>query len=339
MKKKSHLRLGTVNILLTIFILITLVIIVNMCLTISGGTHTDAVINITQTAPDRPGLAPSGEQNSAETPTSPQSKTEEESSNAKTESEGSTDAKINVGGSGSTPEDSKEGEALRVFDKDKTWSTTTDINIFEHNDPRVKSDGTGEAKHVIAPGTSNTYTFTVANDKDFPIAYKLTIEGGNDSRFTIPIWVQVTSPDGADMTGGKVLLKEFKEIGEFNTLKAGQSKLYSIWWEWPFERGEDEYDTSLGDTAVDEEIACHMTINVLAEYDLSGDTSVKPVDVSSEPEESVSDVAVESKPGDAVLTGDSLLPAVIFTGLLVAAAIVMVILVASSRKKKKDEDN
>lgn len=356
-KKKSagaH-SIATVNILLIIFILITLIIIANVSIMISGNLHTDMVINITQTAPDRPTYAPPQQETEPETPDTPP-ETESEEQGVVGEPADEANANIDIGEAATHTKDETEeednnpiaGDAMRVFDKDKTWSTTTDINIFEHNDPRVKSDGTGDSAHVIAPGTSNTYTFTLENNKQFPIEYKLTVEGANDSRFWIPVWVDVKSPTGKSISGGTVKLADLGKIGEYNTLKPGESKLYTIWWEWPFERGEDEYDTSLGDKAVEEEIACHMTINVIAEYDISAESSEDPDHPSYEYSgdggdgsgggETPDDPNKPDKPKP-VLTGDSIIPVMMFGGLGTAALVLMIVLIVTGRKKKKDEDS
>ncbi|MEE3405477.1 MAG: DUF6273 domain-containing protein, partial [Acutalibacteraceae bacterium] len=117
------------------------------------------------------------------------------------------------GHSGADAPLTNEQVGLSVFDNSLVWQTNTLVNIFEHNDPRVKSDGTGKAHYVIAPGTSNRYIFTLRNDKEKPIRYQLRIEGGNDSQYTIPVNLKILDPYGKSMLGDDpILIKDMEDI-------------------------------------------------------------------------------------------------------------------------------
>lgn len=352
----AGIRLGKVNVLLALGILITLVIIFNVCVMISGNIAPDTIINVTDAAPESPRFAPTDAED-ADSPEAPAKRNEvsadtsiiigdgdEPAVQEKSLGEASSQRKGN--------EDKTLDEVFAAYDKDKSWTTNTKINIFDHGDKAVKSDGTGNADHVIAPGTSNTYTFTLANNKKLPITYTVSIEGANDSQYTIPVWVKITGPDGKSMTGDeKVMLKDFDTIYETNYLEGGESKLYTIFWEWPFERGEDSYDTSLGDTAVNEEIDCHMSIRVVAEYDLSNERSA-PGDDGSDPNgggggggqggdgDGENDRPDQPGPGPWILTGDSALPVIIISAAaLLSAGVVFILIFIGRRKKDKDENS
>ena len=42
--------------------------------------------------------------------------------------------------------------------------------------------------------------------------------------------------------------------------------MYTLEWEWPFEQGNDEFDTMLGNLAVEDDLELHIRINTTASY-------------------------------------------------------------------------
>ena len=201
------------------------------------------------------------------------------------------------------------------------WTTQTKINIFEHNDPHVQGDGTGSADHVIAPGTSNIYSFSLKNDKAQAVKYRLEVTGDNDTEMKIPVKVRLldTAKDNSEVAYSDINGLWLKEDG---SMGANAEHVYQIDWKWDFEGNSDEYDTLLGDTAVDRELSCHLNINVVAELDPAADTS-KPASTPDEPGE-------PAKTGDA----SSALVIVLSAAVLASAAVVMAFF-----KKKKHSDS
>lgn len=182
--------------------------------------------------------------------------------------------------------DSSKNGGLSVSDSEQTWTTNTTVNIFEHNDPRVSTDGTGSANHTIAPGTENNYVFSLNNDKEYAIKYNLNISGENDSEYEIPVMVQVLDVNGNSLSGDMKSIKELNSISSDGNVKPYSSTQYQIRWKWDFENGTDDYDTFLGNKAIDEEIACHINISVISEYDydessVESDSSDTPSDSST----------------------------------------------------------
>lgn len=234
-------------------------------------------------------------------------------------------------------------------DKDIIWGTSTQVNIFDHGDARVVADGTGEAAHIVAPGTKNDYVFSLSNEFDRDVTYHLEISGGNDSELTIPVMVEVVDDKGNQLTDGKILIRDFKTIINSGTINGLHSKNFSINWEWVFENGTDDYDTSLGDTAVNEEIACHMNINVIAEFDdtekSNPDESTYVSSLTSEGENSNpashSYPAESSKDNNTVLTGDRTQGNTIIYFIIIAgsASVITLILITNKKKKDKNENN
>lgn len=232
---------------------------------------------------------------------------------------------------------------VTLSDKDVVWSGHTKVNIFEHNDPNVKSDGTGKADHVVAPGTKNDYVFSIANSFNKEVKYHLEITGGNDSTYSIPVELEIVDDSGKTLTNGKVLIKDLPEIVTTGYVDAQKAKNFSINWEWPFENGTDQYDTLLGNKAADEEIACHLNINVVAELE---DEPAPPVDDTSKPNSKPDDHSDKtSKPASdqndsdkPVITGDSTNTFVVYLVVILALSACTAIIVVLTTKKKKDTD-
>lgn len=129
----------------------------------------------------------------------------------------------------------------------------------------------GNEDKLIAPGTSNLYQFTLQNPGDTSLDYTLTMEAyvtGTD--LWIPINVRVWDYTNKYLVGSSdsmVDVLELNTVNESAELGAGRYAVYTLEWEWPFERGDDEYDTMLGNLAVDEDLVLHININTVAEYD------------------------------------------------------------------------
>lgn len=151
----------------------------------------------------------------------------------------------------------------------------------------------GNEDHLIAPGTSNLYQFTLANTGDVALDYTLTMEAyvtGTD--LWIPVNARVWDHTNHYLVGSADEMPDVMELNtvdETGVLGAGRYAVYNLEWEWPFER-EDEngditendiYDTMLGDLAVDEDLVLHIVIRTTAEYDEDPD---KPGGVIKPPE-------------------------------------------------------
>lgn len=129
----------------------------------------------------------------------------------------------------------------------------------------------GNEDKLIAPGTSNIYQFTLANTGDVALDYNLTMEAyvtGTD--FWLPVNARVWDYTNKYLLGSAdsmVDVMELNTVNESAELAAGKYAVYNLEWEWPFEWGDDEYDTMLGNLAVDEDLVLHIVIRTVAEYD------------------------------------------------------------------------
>lgn len=129
----------------------------------------------------------------------------------------------------------------------------------------------GNEDKLIAPGTSNIYQFTLANTGDVALDYTMTMEAyvtGTD--LWIPVNARVWDYKNKYLLGSAdnmVDIMKLNTVNESAELGAGRNAVYNLEWEWPFERGDDEYDTMLGNLAVDEDLVLTVVIRTYAEYD------------------------------------------------------------------------
>ena len=168
---------------------------------------------------------------------------------------------------------------------DKTvWGTNTQVEIFSVsyvNGEQVITVNSGNGDKVIAPGTENSYTFKLKNTGNVALDYTVEI----DAYFTpadieIPITGRLNRYDGTWVIGGK---DEYAKVPVLDTaednatLGAGKYTYYTLDWLWPFESGDDDLDTLLGNLATEQELTFTIVIKTTATessnpYDDSGIT-------------------------------------------------------------------
>lgn len=171
------------------------------------------------------------------------------------------------------------------------WTTDTDVEIFhlsydETGEVTVNSENTDK---LFAPGTGETYNFSLMNRGDQSLKYLVYLESwaGDENDPMIPLT--------ADFYGGNVSATEkenWEHIlkltgkGDLGGLNSGAKVDYHIGWEWPFEYGNgdtdlasaDAYDTMLGDMAAfEKDLFIHVRIKTVAWIDLT------PTEPSTEP--------------------------------------------------------
>ena len=149
-------------------------------------------------------------------------------------------------------------ESIFKFSYDETGKIT--VEGAQGNDDRL-----------IAPGTSNVYQFTLQNSGDTPLDYTMTMEAYvTGTELSIPVNVRVWDYTNKYLLGSsdnKVEVLELNTVQESAELGAGRYAVYNLEWEWPFERDDDEYDTLLGNLAVEGDLELHIKINTVAEHD------------------------------------------------------------------------
>ena len=157
-----------------------------------------------------------------------------------------------------------------VEDAEQVWETETAIELFHASYQGVDGAITVESQdgsHVIAPGTEGKYTFSLKNAGRRSADYKVWVEAelgnGLDS---LPVETRMTGQQGWLVGGtdnwGQAL--DLNGVSEEGHIRVGGSEEYTIYWKWPFERGQDETDTALGDAAVLGDLTYTVTIYTMA---------------------------------------------------------------------------
>lgn len=182
---------------------------------------------------------------------------------------------------------------FEASDDNTVWSTNTQVEIFRIsyvNGEQVITVNSDDGEKVIAPGTENSYTFKLKNTGDVTLDYTVEM----DAYFTpadieIPITGRLNRYDGKWVVGGK---DEYAKVPELDTaedngtLGAGKYTYYTLDWMWPFESGNDELDTKLGNLAVEQDLTLTIVIKTTATesnspYDNSGITPPQTGDNSN----------------------------------------------------------
>ena len=165
-----------------------------------------------------------------------------------------------------------------VYDENTVWQTETDVEIFSISYKNDRGDitiNTGNGDKLFAPGTSNEYTFTLENNGDVPLDYSMTMEAWVDGTdLYLPINARVWDYTNKYLLGSpsrSADVLELNNVNESGVLGAGRYAYYTLEWEWLFENDNNEYDTMIGDLAVDEDLTLTVKIMTTARYDAEPD--------------------------------------------------------------------
>lgn len=208
---------------------------------------------------------------------------------------------------------------FRVTDENTVWKGETDVEIFRvsyENGQGQVTVASASGDKVIAPGTSNSYSFTLKNTSDHSLEYVMEMEAYfSDGDHKIPVNARVFDKYGDYYAGtaeSMVPVEELNKVSDSGKLKAGYQMPYTLQWEWPYE-GDDSYDTLLGSLAADEDIALTIVINTTASY--------------------TPDPATD---GESPQTGDTFQLG-LAVGVMVFSAVALIILLAGRRRKGEED--
>lgn len=165
---------------------------------------------------------------------------------------------------------------FEASDGDQGWGMNTAVEIFHIS---YADDGSEEitvksnnGENLIAPGSENSYTFKLKNTGDVAMDYVLTVDAYiTPADIHVPVEARISRHDQTWITD-----EEFEAIPEVNgttdsyTLGAGRYSAYTLDWVWPYESGNDEWDTFLGNEAVNQDIVLTIKINTVATANVDG---------------------------------------------------------------------
>jgi len=143
---------------------------------------------------------------------------------------------------------------------------------YENNEQKVTVNSDNGDK-LIAPGTENSYTFKLKNTGNVALDYTLELDAYvTPENIRIPIQARLNRYDGTWIVGDQEHYAEVSVLdnaSDKDTLAAGKYTYYTLDWQWPFESGDDAWDTHLGDLAVDQDLVFTIEIKTTAEADVN----------------------------------------------------------------------
>lgn len=156
---------------------------------------------------------------------------------------------------------------LEVKDNAGKWDSETSVDLFKSSYGGTVESEQGDK--LIAPGTSNYYDFTVENNGNIPLDYTVSIGVDafpyeNDAASALPLEWRLVDENGADVSGWRTYTNS-TEVLSSGTLDIYSKEGYTIEWRWQFERGDDEYDTYMGNLSAEIPVGVDATIYVTAE--------------------------------------------------------------------------
>lgn len=172
--------------------------------------------------------------------------------------------------SGTKAKQQSQKNAFNVKDADQVWETETAIELFKSQ--YTNKDGkvtvkSADGKHVIAPGTEGQYTFDIKNTSKTPANYKIWVEAKLSSNIEgVPLQTRMSGQNGW-LLGSKNNWKQAASLDGVTTkenIGAGKTAEYTIYWQWPFEQGDDKADTDLANASVNQEMSYTVTIHTMA---------------------------------------------------------------------------
>ena len=138
------------------------------------------------------------------------------------------------------------------------WAQNTTISLF------ADRTGVGEDRK-LAPGSKGTYEFLVSNKNTYGIIYQMKIMADKE-QLLLPLHYRLKS-------GGKYLCGDSKtwltaeQLASASVkLDPGMEKEYLLEWYWPYEGGDDAYDTLIG-TA--DNLEYRLIVNIVIEQVVS----------------------------------------------------------------------
>ena len=166
---------------------------------------------------------------------------------------------------------------IKVDDREVLLKSTMDESLdvfaieYENESGEITVKG-AEGQKVIAPGTDIEYTLRIRNKDNVALDYSFTPVLEHTSEHKLPIVVRLLSPNDDYLIGNETTWVKIDELGdkEFSgTILKDESLEYVFQWKWPYESGDDAYDSFLGSSAESGEVGLDVSFTVHAEANTS----------------------------------------------------------------------
>ncbi|PWM71557.1 MAG: hypothetical protein DBX59_08620 [Bacillota bacterium] len=126
------------------------------------------------------------------------------------------------------------------------WGAEQEINVF---------DG------ALCPGSNGAYKFEIENPTDADMEYKVAVTDGNDWGGNSPVMFRLKM-NNVYVVGDGENWKKAEELALAGLQFPSASKQgFTLEWSWPYESGQDEYDTAIGQMGG----VYNLTISITAE--------------------------------------------------------------------------
>ena len=228
---------------------------------------------------------------------------------------------------GTQAKQQSQKSAFGIADAEQVWKTETAIELFKADYTNANGEVTvksADGRKVIAPGTEGSYTFSLKNTGNTSADYKIWVEAEISSDMTgVPLQTRMFG-DNEWLLGDKNSWEQAEDLNGVSTsenIGAGKSAEYTIYWQWPFEQGDDAADTGLGDASAHQEMSYTVTI-----YTLTATSTSTGSDSDGQTKHPLLHPAK---------TGDDT-PVILWTAVLVISAVVLIILFILIRKRKNE---
>ena len=161
----------------------------------------------------------------------------------------------------------KKNPSAIVYDDDRVWTTNSKFEVFsisdENGEKKITVQSSNEDK-VIAPGTEFSYVFKIKNTGNVALDNEVQVNAYiTPDDVIIPITGRLSRYDGKWIAGDRENYAEVDELdlaADVTTIGAGKYAYYVLDWKWPFESGDDELDTMLGDMSITQEITFTLEV-------------------------------------------------------------------------------
>lgn len=155
---------------------------------------------------------------------------------------------------------------------DQIWNSNTKVEIFKtsyENDAQEITVAGRDGSKIIAPGTSNDFTFALYNNIRDYVDYKLVVNTavtGVDGITEFPVEMRIKGINGWVIGDEDTWVPALEVNGAEDTGVSPErlSALYTLEWRWPYESGQDELDTWLGNQT--EDVIFSINLQTIAVY-------------------------------------------------------------------------
>lgn len=149
---------------------------------------------------------------------------------------------------------------------------------YENSSGKVTVQGM-DGEDVLAPGTEVEYTIRVRNTDRIAIDYELYPMAEFYSEHEIPMYVRLLDQNDDYVVGSAkkwVPITDMNGAVIRNTLLSGECVEYTFQWKWPFEQGNDFYDSFLGNLEDPAGVTVTFTVNAAANTTIAGNGGLIP---------------------------------------------------------------